>query len=302
MAVERGPDREEGASGPPRSFRARALSAPVRALLILLPALAAANIVYLAAHILRDALEGTRSAPPVAVALGITVISGVPWLAARIGRRALEATVAIEPLEIVVTLARAQAQYKIPLASVAEVRALRFPLPGAGVALILKSGRRFRYRLEPADPGALLEALAGALPSAQGALSAPSTAFGRERDLQARRGPVFYLLKYGVFPLIFAVIVFRLNQYIVFGGPFGQYRMFGLAAYLKSFAAMWVGVAGQLFVYACVVRLAAEALVFALTWALPYHARPLRRATEVFCHYVAYFILVPVVFAVLLLR
>jgi hypothetical protein len=297
MPVERETGADESGAKPLRSFEARAYTAPLRALSIALPALAAGNILYLAAHLVLDSIEGTRSAPPLAVALGILVLSGAPWLAAALLRRALKATVTVGPSEIVVTLRKAQ--YQIPIASITEIRALKLPLPGPGVAFVMKSGRLFRYRLELADPGAFLSALP--IPSAPSASAHPAVAFGRERALLVRRSWLFLVFKYGLFPLAFAIIFFRLHQYIVFGGPFGQYRMFGLAAYLKSFAAVWAGTLGQLFVYACVARALAEALAFSLTWAVPSRARFLRRAAEGFC-YLAYFGLVPAYVAFLFLR
>jgi len=297
MPLERDPGAETSGAEPLRSFEARAYTAPLRALSIALPALAAANIVYLATNLVLDSIEGTRRAPPLAVVFGIVVLSGVPWLAARLLRRALRATVAVKPGEIELTLRRAR--YQIPLPSIAEVRALKLPLPGPGVVFVMKSGRRFRYRLELTDPSVFLSALP--VPSAPVAASHPSTAFGRERSLFARRGWLYLLFKYGFFPLVFAVIFFRLHQYIVFGGAFGQYRMFGLAAYLRSFATVLAGTVGQLVVYACVVRLVVEALALPLTWAIPGRAHSLRRAAEIVGH-LAYFGLVPAYVAFLFFR
>jgi hypothetical protein len=163
----------------------------------------------------------------------------------------------------------------------------------------MKSGRPFRYRLELVDPGAFFAALP--IPSAQGASAHPCIAFGRERAVLVRRGWLFLAFKYGVFPLMFAIIFFRLHQYIVFGGAFGQYRMFGLAAYLKSFATVWAGTVGQLVVYACVVRLVAEVIALPLTWAIPARAHSVRRAVEIF-GYLAFFGVVPAYVAFLFLR
>jgi hypothetical protein len=290
-------EREPGAEETRAEFEVRAYSAPLHALSVILPALAVGNIFYIAAHLVLDSIQGTRSAPPLAVAFGVLVFSGVPWLAAALLRRAVKATAAAAPNEIVLTLGGAQ--YKIPIASIAEVRALRFPFPGPGVVFIMKSGRPFRYRLELADPGAFLAALP--IPSAQGVSAHPAIAFGRERAVLGRRGWLFLLFKYGVFPFVFATIFFRLHQYIVFGGAFGQYRMFGLAAYLRSFATVWAGTVGQLVVYACVVRLVAELIVLPLTWAIPARAHSLRRAAEIF-GYLAYFGVVPAYVAFLFLR
>lgn len=297
MLLERKPGAEVPRANSSNIVGVRAYSMLLRALSQALPALALVNISYIAVHLVLDVIHGTRSAPPLAVAFGVLLFSGVPVFAAMLLRRAARATVAFGGDEIVLTVGATQ--YKIPITSVAEVRALKFPFPGPGVALIMKSGAPFRYRLELPDPIAFLSALP--IPSAAAVAAHPAIAFGRERALLVRRGPLYLILKYCIFPLVFAIIVFRLHQYIVFGGPFGQYRMFGLAAYLKSFVVEWVGWAGRLVVYGCVVRFTAELIALPLTWAVPSRARAFRRAVEIVC-VVCYFVVVPAFVAFLLLR
>jgi apolipoprotein N-acyltransferase len=290
-------EREPGAEETRANIEVRAYSTPVRALSVALSVLAVANLVYIGAHIVLDSIQGTRSAPPLAIALGALAFSGAPWLATALISRAVKAAVAVSESAIDVKLRGDQ--YTIPIASIVEIRALKIPFPWPGLVFIMKSGRPFRYRLLLADPGLLLSALP--IPSAKAAAAHPAVAFGRARSLLVRRGWLYLLFKYGVFPVVFAIIFFRLHQYIVFGGAFGQYHMFGLEAYLKSFATVWVGTVGQLVVYACAVRLAVELLAFPLTWAIPGRAHSLRRAAEIFV-YLAYFGLVPAFIAFLLLR
>jgi hypothetical protein len=175
-----------------------------------------------------------------------------------------------------------------------SVRPLRLPLPGPGVALVMKSGRCFRYRLGAADPSSLLSLLGSALSlsSAKDALGHPAVAYARARDTLARRRWYFWVVKFGLLPLAITIILFRLHQYIVYGGPFGQYHWYGLAAYLKSFALLWAGTLGGFFVYAVTTRLAVESLALLLTFALPSRAPLIRRFAEGACH-VAYFGLIP---------
>jgi hypothetical protein len=82
--------------------------------------------------------------------------------------------------------------------------------------------------------------------------------------------------------------MFRAHQYITFGGPFGEYDMFGLAVYLRTFALFWHTFFIALLLYAGVWRIAAELLAFTLTWLLPSRAHGIRRATEWLCRLVYY--------------
>lgn len=273
----------------PPPLRVHACTAPVRALSVALQALAAGNLLYIAAHVVHDSVEGTESAPPLVVALGIGVFSGVPLAAVALLRRLLAATVDVQPPLLVLTLRHAR--FEIPLASITAVRPWRLPLPGPGLGLEMKSGRRFRHGLQLADPGALLSALGAALPSAASALGHASVAYAGARH-RARRGRAFWIVKFVLLPLVLTVILFRLHQLIMYGGPFGQYRLFGLAAYLQSFGAFWAGTLGGLVLYAALWRLLAEAAALLLTWALPSRARGVRRAVEILC-LIAYFGLVP---------
>lgn len=293
MPVEHEPREETTPSDDlpsPPPVKVYACSAPMRLLRVSLQALAGLNLLYVTAAIVHDILAGEQSAPPELVALGLAVFSGVPlgvaWLLGRLGA----ATVDIQPPLLVLTLRRAR--FEIPLASIVAVRPWALPLPGPGLALEMTSGRLFRYRLQLADPGALIEALASALPAARSALDHRSVAHARARQRHAQRRLRYWLLKFGLFPFVLAVLLFRVHQYISYGGPFGEYHRFGLAAYLKSFGLAWAGITALLVVYAGIFRLVAETLTFSLTWALPGRARGLRRAAEIFCQLV-YFGLVP---------
>lgn len=302
MSAEHEPAGETRPTGDlpsPQPAHVHALSAPVRLVAVALQAIAALNVLYIAAHLAFGIFMGVQTAPPLLLALGLSVFSGVPWAVVALLRRLFTATVELKPPLLLLTLRRAR--FEIPLASVTALRPFWLPLPGPGVSLQMTSGRSFRYRLGLADPSALLSALGAALPSAQSALGHPSIAYARERYLLAPRRWYFWLAKFGLFPLALTVILFRLDQIITYGGPFGQYHLFGLMPYLKSFAVVWAGTAGGLVVYAGSVRLAVEALALPLSLALPSHARLIRRLGEGLC-LLAYFGLVPAVVLILLLR
>lgn len=269
--------------------RVSAYSAGVRALAALLQIAAALNVLYVAAHVVYDIAEGARSAPPFAIAMGLAVFSGAPLLAAALLRRVFEAKVEPRPGLLLLTLRRER--FEIPLASITAVRPLRLPFPGPGVAFVMVSGGLFRYRLLLSDPSTLLSALGGALPSAKSALGHPAVAYAAAKA-RTPRSLAFWLVKFGILPLIIAVILFRLHQYIVYGGPFGQYHMFGLGPYLGAFAAAWAGTLGVLLLYAGIWRFVAEISAYLLTWAIRARAPVIRRAVEIVCQ-AAYFVLAP---------
>ena len=270
-------------------FQAHALSPAGRVVSALAQLLSAANIADLLVLVLLDLFEGTGHAPPLGVALRLVLFSLLPsgfvWLI----RRLTAATVQVEPAQLVLVLRRTR--FEIPLESIAELRPWRLPLPGAGLTLRMKSGGRFRRALQLSDPTPLLAALGQAGLGATAA-SHPSTLYARARHASPRRWWDHPVVKFGAFPLLPAVIVFRTHQYIAYGGPFGQYQMYGLGPYLKTFAAYWVGMAANLVLYAAVWRGLAEAAAISTAWTAPSRAGGVRRFAEIACR-VAYYLGAP---------
>ncbi|HEU4537857.1 MAG TPA: hypothetical protein VFS00_27245, partial [Polyangiaceae bacterium] len=228
----------------------------------------------------------------------LAAFTGVPWAVNALVRRARRATLGVGAAHLTLTLRGTRIE--VPLASIKALHPFALPLPGAGLALELGSGRRFRQRLLLDAPGALLAALAERLPAAREALARPAVAFADAKHEGTRRRWYFWAVKWGVYPLALAVIVFRLNQFIMYGGPFGQYQMYGLGPYLKSFFNHWAGTAGGFVLYAALVRAFVEPLAYALTWLAPGRARLFRRGAEIVCHG-AYLVLVPAFVALRLL-
>ncbi|HEU4407030.1 MAG TPA: hypothetical protein VFS43_17310 [Polyangiaceae bacterium] len=283
----------------PRRFDLRAYPAPARVAAAALRALAALNLAYLGAHVFYDIAMGTNTAPPEPAALGFLTLSALPWLSAALLGRLFRATLAIEAKGL--TLALGETRYEIPLASVKALRPFALPLPGPGLALELGEGRLFRYRLQLDAPGALLSALADDVEPARAALGRPPVAYADAKHEASRRRWHYHALKWVVWPLGIALVLFRLNQYIMYGGPFGQYQMYGAGPYLRSLATYWGGVTAVLALYAAALRAVAEPAVFAATWLAPARARTLRRAAEAICQ-LAYFVLVPALLALRLLQ
>ena len=269
-----------------------------RGLAVALRLAAVFNVLYIAAFIVRDIVTGSRGAPPFAIAMGLAVFSGGPFLLALLLAHAVKGRIAIEPERLVLTLRRER--FEVPLASILAIRPFLLPLPGAGLRLVLASNRSFERRLVLSDPAALLSALTAALPSARGALTHPAIRFAAARHAHGLRRWPYFVVKYGLVPLAFAVVLFRLHQYIMYGGAFGQYHLSGLGPYARAFLLRWLGVAGGLVVYAGLVRFAVEVLALGATYLLAARARGIRRAAEVLAD-IAYFVLMPMYVLAMLL-
>jgi apolipoprotein N-acyltransferase len=172
-------------------------------------------------------------------------------------------------------------RFEIPYPSIEGVIPWRFPLPPFGVWLRLKSGRRFPYGLVLARPAAFIEALAdaGAPEQIRAAASGFAVQYG-----QARRGAAPRWCPPGVgFPL-FALVptlpVFRLHQWIAYGGTFGEYYSYGLEAYLLAFAIYWATFTIYLVLYAAALRVLSESIAFVATAIDPSRMIRVRYATE----------------------
>lgn len=283
----------------PSRFALRAYPAAARVVAGALRALAALNVVYLGVNVFSDIAMGTDNAPPLPAALGFLTLSALPWLVAALIGRVFRATLEVEATRL--SLRLGATSYEIPLSSVKAVRPFALPLPGPGLALEMGEERLFRYRLQIDAPGALLSALAADFEPARAARVLAPVAYADARRETSQRRWYYHALKWVALPLTIALVLFRLNQYIMYGGAFGQYHMQGPGPYLKSLALYWAGATAGLALYAAVLRAVAEPAVFAATWLAPTRARTLRRAAEVLCQ-IAYFVLVPAYVAFRLLQ
>ncbi|WP_263451362.1 hypothetical protein [Hyalangium gracile] len=288
-AAEPVPPPSPGADAAPR-FQVHAWRPALRFLTLAAQVLVAGNLLYLVALTLQGSLEGLEPLVPrgliVRLVLQLVALLLLPRVLVWLLRHFTSATLVVEPSRLVLQLRGVR--FEIPLESITGLEPWKLPMPGPGLALRLKSGRRFQYQLEAADPAALLSALSSALPSATQAAEHPATRFGQARRDFRRRffdKPAF---KLGLFPLLPTTIMFRAHQYITFGGAFGEYDMLGLGSYLKTYAAFWHTFAIGLLLFAGFWRIAAELLAFALTWVLPSRARGIRLAAEWLCRLVYY--------------
>ncbi len=236
-----------------------------------LRALAAAGLLWLLLAMLRDGFS-VYSIKQLQFYAGAVVL---PLMAAWAVRRWCAFAARIDG-GLLVLQQRTQ-RIEIPLQSLAMLRPWRWPMPMPGLDLVLSSGRRFS--LATPDPLAITEAISTVAPKA--AVDASSVAsFARHRAAAGHRWLDSALVKFALFPLLPALIAFRLHQIIAFGGTFGEYYTFGLAAYLSGLSIWWASWSLGLMVYAATLRVVGEALMPIVQAAGPRQAAPARNAIE----------------------
>jgi hypothetical protein len=246
----------------------------------LLVLLAAGNVLFLMVAFLLDQLDGDLRIPPMVATQRLLYFSLLPYAALMVMRLLTFSELRFEPGQLVLITRRAR--YEIPFESVKELRVWRVPLPFAGLSVRMKSGRTFRYGLEVPYPS-LVIALAGHFSSlSTDDASHPVTLYVEAR---AKLGPkpLSWWLKFGLAPLVVALIFFRAHQYIAYGGPFGEYQTHGLAAYVRTFLSYWTNTLMLVVLYTAAWRTFAEVVAFAVPWRWPGWARFARRSVEILC-------------------
>lgn len=221
------------------------------------------------------------------------VASAAPTVVAWLLARAFAARVAVA--DGLLAIARRHERIEVPCDAVAAVEPWRVPLPTSGVDLRLRSGRRLHCGLALAAPSALPELIAalvrGGAPEALSAvLATPAGAYAASRPGGAR----WYapLVKYLLFALVPTVPLFRLHQWVTYGGTFGEYYIYGGQAYLLGFVAYWWTFAIWLVLWSAVLRASAELAVATTARLAPSHVVRVRRWVETL-RAVAYFAGVP---------
>ena len=267
-------------------FTVHAWRPALRLLAMAAQVLNALNILQLAALAFLVVFEGHEAPGPKRLLLQVAVFSLLPLALEALLGWLTRGTLRVEHSQLVLELRGVR--FEIPPESIQDVESWKLPLPGSGVTLRMKSGRRFQYGLQVDTPAVMLTAVVLTLPVAIPAAEHPGSWFGQARHDWRRRfwdKPAF---KLGLVPLIPAGIMFRANQYITFGGPFGQYQMYGLGPYLESFALYWLAFLAGMVLFASFWRVLAEFLACAFTWLLPSRALSVRRAAEWLCRLVYY--------------
>ncbi len=271
------------------------LTPPWRAATALLRLCAGAGLAWLVARmVLRDGLQ-VNSLLQLQVFVCATLL---PAVAAWAIQRACAARARIAAGVLV--LQQPSRRIEIPLHKIVAALAWRAPLPGTGLDLELASGAR--RGIAVADITALLRALAeaGSPVRLADSFSARMAHYASARAAATRPWLDHPLVKFGLFPLIPALPAFRLHQHIAFGGTFGEYYSYGLAAWLGGLVIWWGAWAIGLMLFAAVLRGVVELGTWlTLEWR-PAHARAVRRLQGSLSR-AAFYLGMPVWFAVRLL-
>jgi apolipoprotein N-acyltransferase len=174
---------------------------------------------------------------------------------------------------------------EIPCASIERIHVWRVPLPGPGLAFELRSGARLEPGLATRDPVPLLRALAGegGVAAAAEALHHPLVAFAHARSSRARGLPANPWLKFPLFALLPAAVLFNAHQHIAYGGTLGQYHLEGLRAYLATLAFYYGIVCVYLVFFASLLRTLAELGALLAARLAPGRAARVRGAAELAC-------------------
>jgi len=246
--------------------------------------LAAALVGISRASLVIVALAGMFGASGVftpAVLAPIAILSGLPAVAAWLLERFAAARLTV--IDGGLVLQRPDLAIEVSRAELAGVVPWTVPLPGPGLAVVLRSGRRLPHGFETADPGVVLTALGD-----EGGRQDPIVAWARARAAEAPWYWHHLLWKFVGFALLPTAVLFNAHQHIAYGGTWGQYYLEGGAAYLRTFALYWLMVSVYLVLWASVWRAAAECVTLAAAVFASSHATRVRRAVEVACRVLFY--------------
>ena len=213
---------------------------------------------------------GTRLQNPLRLMRVFTYFSLAPGFGAWIIQRLFAAELDVQNGTLVLH-GRSQ-RIEVPCSAIDAVVPWTVPLPSGGVRLRLSSGRWFGYALQLRDPVAFAAAVgradAGVEPAAVYARSLPERRWWHS------------VLAYIVFALVPMLPVHRANQWIAFGGTFGEYYMYGLRTYLLGFAIYWGTAIVYLVLWAAVLRALLEPVVLVTSRIAPARTLAVRRAVE----------------------
>lgn len=171
---------------------------------------------------------------------------------------------------------------EIPLASITALRPWRLPLPGSGVDLHLASGRRWTRSLALARPQALQRVLAaaGAPAKLRGRIDEALANHAEARAAAAHPRLDSALVKFVLFPLLPALVAFRLHQVIAFGGTFGEYYTYGAMAWFTGLLIWWASWSIGMMLFAAALRVVIEIACALAAGLRPGRANTVRDALE----------------------
>lgn len=171
---------------------------------------------------------------------------------------------------------------ELPVASIAALRPWRLPLPRSGVDVRLAAGPLWTRSLALTRPKTWQRMLSatGVPLRLEGGLASPMADLVQTRA-DARRPRLDHsLAKFALFPLLLALVAFRLHQVIAFGGTFGEYYSYGLRAYLTGLLIWWASWSIGLMLFAAALRIAIETVVVLAMALRSTHVAALRDGLE----------------------
>ena len=290
-------ERAPRAAEDPKTFDVAVLSPPWRAIAAALRLCAAAGLLWLALDMWLRTGWQVQSLSQLWRFAGAVV---APTVAAWAIVQAFKGRAFVEGAALV--LDQRRRRIEIPLASIAALRPWRLPLPGSGVDLQLATGERWTHGLAVSCPQALQHMLAVA-----GATAQPADRFDTalaeyaEARAAARRPRLDRaLVKFVLFPLLPALVAFRLHQVIAFGGTFGEYHTYGPAAWFTGLLIWWASWSIGLMLFAAALRIAIEIVCAAVLALRPTRLAAVRDALE-WMGRVAFYVGVPAWLTLLLL-
>jgi hypothetical protein len=268
------------ASAPDVVVHAHAYSAPWRVIVGALVVLSHVSTLVIFALVLWS------SDPPITPAVLFVLFGALvlaPALLAWGIRRLSVATVEVDHLTMAIS--RRGFRLEVPNKAIKEVMPWVVPLPGPGFSLRMGSGRRLRYGVETAESSKLLQALVDTaeVSVAEVAVCHPSLVYAAAKSASCPSGWGHIVLKFVLFSLFPALVLFNAHQHIAYGGTFGEYYLLGLRSYLGTFLIYWATTGIYLVLYAGVWRALAEAVSLAAAWVARVYAEPTRRIAEHVC-------------------
>ena len=180
------------------------------------------------------------------------------------------------------TIDQRERSIEIPLDAIVGVEPWKLPAPRSGVSLRLRSGRLLPQGLATADAVGLVEAMVagGASESSRDGLQSFAARYACARLANPATWLENPIVKFVVYSLVPTVPAFRLNQWIVYGGTFGEYYTYGLKAYLLGFALWWASWTFCVVLLAAGLRLVVEVVTIFFAALLPGSAASARRVAE----------------------
>ncbi|MET0809264.1 MAG: apolipoprotein N-acyltransferase, partial [Pseudoxanthomonas sp.] len=264
------------ADAEPATLEVVLLTPAWRALAATLRVLAGVGLAWLALDMLLRLGLQVQSMAQLRLFAGAVLL---PLLAAWAIGRVFAAQLRMEGTMLV--LDQRRQRIEIPLASISALRPWRLPLPGHGFHLRLSTGPWARG-IAVSRPHAL-RSLLGAVSVPVGEANGLAAVLPglTESRARARRPRLDHaLVKFVLFPLLPALVAFRLHQVIAYGGLFGEYYSYGLAAYLGGLLIWWASWAIGLMLFAALLRVIIEAIVGLVAWQRPAAVDALRDTLE----------------------